>query len=202
MSASPEPQAASPDNNDVEKVATPTAGDEEVANEKEDVAGDDAGNEEEISDDESILSEVDEAQFENFDPENVEVDDRPQLAPDEENLKLIGRHKRKRAEGEEGRSRRKEGRRGKKRRDDEDGEAEGTGPSRRREKKKAAEPDTDEETLDPETRMYSCPMDLGPLNSYNSQWLTRSSPSSRSCHGRSYEETYQEKSAQARWHCM
>ena len=53
-----------------------------------------------LSDDESILSEVDEAQFENFDPENVDVEDRPQLAIDEDNLKLIGRHKRKREEGE------------------------------------------------------------------------------------------------------
>jgi len=51
-----------------------------------------------LSDDESILSEVDEAQFENFDPENVAIEDRPALAIDEENLKLIGRHKRKRPE--------------------------------------------------------------------------------------------------------
>jgi transcription factor SPN1 len=51
-----------------------------------------------LSDDESILSEVDEAQFENFDPENVAIEDRPALAIDEENLKLIGRHKRKRTE--------------------------------------------------------------------------------------------------------
>lgn len=163
MSASPEPQVASPGNHDVEKVAIPTVGDEEGAQEKEDVAGDDAENEAEISDDESILSEVDEAQFENFDPENVDVDDRPQLAPDEDNLKMIGRHKRKRTEGEESRPRRKEGRRGKKRHGD-DEEDEGAGPSRRREKKKAAEPDTDEETLDPETRMCSCGVDLGMWN--------------------------------------
>ncbi|KAJ5180702.1 hypothetical protein N7492_003912 [Penicillium capsulatum] len=152
MSASPGPQAATPDNNDIEKVATPTAGNDEGADDKEDVAGDDAGNEAEISDDESILSEVDEAQFENFNPEDVDVDDRPQLAPDEENLKLIGRHKRKRAEGEEGRSRRKEGRRGKKRRGADEDDADGAEPSRSRGKKKVAEPDTDEETLDPETR--------------------------------------------------
>lgn len=161
MSASPEPKVGSPaasaDHDETEKVATPVAGNDEGNEEPANVGGDDADNEPEISDDESILSEVDEAQFENFDPENVEVEDRPQLAIDEENLKLIGRHKRKRAEGEEGRSRRKEGRREKKRRggDEEDEGEGGAGPSRRREgkkKKKAAEPDTDEETMDPETR--------------------------------------------------
>ncbi|KAI5292182.1 Transcription factor iws1 [Ascosphaera acerosa] len=66
------------------------------------------------SDDESVLSDVDEEQFQDFDPANVEIDDRPQLAIDEENLKLIGRHKRARNEdGEyvEKKKRRKEGRR-------------------------------------------------------------------------------------------
>ncbi|CAI7650634.1 unnamed protein product [Penicillium manginii] len=155
MSASPEhalgSPAASPDRAE-ENVATPNAGDDNQ--EKAEASGDDDDDEGGISDDESILSEVDEAQFENFDPENVDVEDRPQLAIDEDNLKLIGRHKRKREEGES-RPRRKEGRREKKRRgqDDEDGDE---GSSRRKEKKKKekkpAEPDTDEETLDPETR--------------------------------------------------
>lgn len=84
------------------------------------------------SDDESVLSDVDENQFEDFDPANVEIDDRPQLAIDEENLKLIGRHKRSRnADGEwvekkkhregrrERRSRKKRGGQG----EDEDGSA-------------------------------------------------------------------------------
>lgn len=169
MSASPEPQAgsraASPEQDDAEKVVTPGAaqddeGEQENSGNQE---GDGLGglsddNDDAVpSDDESILSEVDEAQFDNFDPENVEVDDRPQLAIDEENLKLIGRHKRKRAEGEEGRSRKKEGRREKKRRghDDEDEDAPEGSSARRERKKKAASPDTDEETMDPETRMCS-----------------------------------------------
>lgn len=175
MSASPEPQArspaASPDRDVPEKVATPIVGDDDSEKPTDPVAdegpaeGAEAEPEEQpedddddakLSDDESILSEVDEAQFENFDPENVDVEDRPQLAIDEENLKLIGRHKRKRTEdGEEGRSRRKkEGRREKKgrgARDEEEGEE---GSSRRKDRKKRAEePDTDEETMDPETRM-------------------------------------------------
>jgi transcription factor SPN1 len=47
------------------------------------------------SDDESLLSEVDEAQFADFDPKAVEV------APDYDQLKSIKVSKRKRAEGEE-----------------------------------------------------------------------------------------------------
>ncbi|KAJ5450109.1 Transcription factor iws1 [Penicillium daleae] len=148
-----------------EKVATPIAGDDDEAEQPANAASevedndnaleeqDDDDNEGGISDDESILSEVDEAQFEDFNPENVDVEDRPQLAIDEENLKLIGRHKRKRADDGEGRLRRKEGRREKKSRrahDEDEGE---DGASRRRErKKKEASPSTDEETLDPETR--------------------------------------------------
>ncbi|KAJ5226246.1 hypothetical protein N7468_007471 [Penicillium chermesinum] len=178
MSASPEPQAgsrgASPEHDDTEKVATPGVaqddGEQENAQDHGENQGEYQGEDQgengagglsddnddaALSDDESILSEVDEAQFDNFDPDNVDVEDRPPLAIDEENLKLIGRHKRKRTEGEEGRSRKKEGRRGKKRRghddDDDEGGAEGSS-ARRERKKKAASPDTDEETLDPETR--------------------------------------------------
>ncbi|EYE92446.1 transcription factor SPN1 [Aspergillus ruber CBS 135680] len=137
--------------------------DEELA--KPAAAGDDDNDDEEEanadgSDDESILSEVDEAQFEDFDPENVDVEDRPQLAIDEENLKLVGRHKRKRTEedgdGERSSRRKKEGRREKKTRRmrelEEGGEDdEGEGKSRRREKKKR-DATPDEELLDPETR--------------------------------------------------
>lgn len=164
MSASPEREAgsavATPDR-EPEKVATPVAGDDEGDKAAEPTADDDvegqdeeAGGDDDISDDESILSEVDEAQFDNFDPENVDVEDRAPLDVDADNLKLIGRHKRKRAEGEEGRPRRKEGRREKKSRrarDDEDAE-EGSSSRPRQRKQKEKSPDTDEETLDPETR--------------------------------------------------
>ncbi|KAJ5127123.1 hypothetical protein N7448_007902 [Penicillium atrosanguineum] len=166
MSASPEHQvgsaAAHPEREEPEKVATPIAGDEEEGdkpaepNTGEDFEDQDekAGGGDDISDDESILSEVDEAQFDNFDPENVDVEERAPLDVDADNLKLIGRHKRKRAEGEEGRPRRKEGRREKKSRrarDEEDAE-EGSSSRPRQRKQKEKSPDTDEETLDPETR--------------------------------------------------
>ncbi|KAJ5361432.1 hypothetical protein N7541_002276 [Penicillium brevicompactum] len=174
MSASPDQKmgspAASPERNAHENVETAAATDDAVAedlveptaeadenaeNAEEEQAGgnDEDDDEDKISDDESILSEVDEAEFENFDPENVDLEDRPQLAIDEDNLKLIGRHKRKRTEDGESRPRRKEGRREKKsRRATDDGDE--AGPSRSRKEKKPREdkPDTDEETLDPETR--------------------------------------------------
>ncbi|PWY77412.1 hypothetical protein BO70DRAFT_363339 [Aspergillus heteromorphus CBS 117.55] len=108
------------------------------------------------SDDESILSEVDEAQFDDFDPENVDIEDRPQLAIDEDNLKLIGRHKRTRAEGDDDeRSKRKrEGRREKKSRRmrelEDGGGSDDEKASRRRKRKEASPPD--EELLDPATR--------------------------------------------------
>ncbi|KAE8337854.1 hypothetical protein BDV24DRAFT_94430 [Aspergillus arachidicola] len=98
MSASPE---IKPVEEDPVQAPTPGAGDDEAQGVEETTAADlDAADEKDNgSDDESILSEVDEAQFEDFDPENVDVEDRPQLAIDEDNLKLIGRHKeRKRRE--------------------------------------------------------------------------------------------------------
>lgn len=68
-----------------------------------------------MSDNDSILSDVDEAQFEDFDPANVVIDDRPAIAVDEDNVRLLGRHKRKRdTEGGDGdgiTKKRKEGRR-------------------------------------------------------------------------------------------
>lgn len=172
MSASPEPTATATtppieskqDAKEAVQPPTPGAGDEADANESDAKPAQDKGgdeNENDIdehdlvgSDDESILSEVDEAQFEDFDPENVDIEDRPQLDIDEENLKLIGRHKRKRTGDEEGSSRRKkEGRRKKGRRhaDDEEGGSDGDTGGRRRKPKKV-EVEEDDETLDPATR--------------------------------------------------
>ncbi|KAJ9310796.1 hypothetical protein DTO271D3_8931 [Paecilomyces variotii] len=166
MSATPEDRPGSPvaeENNHHEENGHEENGHEE--NGHEDAEATNIENEEQenenaaadlLSDDESVLSEVDEAQFEDFDPDNVAIEERPALAIDEENLKLIGRHKRKR-DGEDGeRPKRKEGRR-KKRRDDEEvggEEAEGKGRRRRdgdRRRRKEATPE-DEEHLDPATR--------------------------------------------------
>ncbi|KAL2813656.1 hypothetical protein BJX63DRAFT_209628 [Aspergillus granulosus] len=165
MSASPDLKASTPtaepgvDDVDQEQTLdetaqppTPDAGDEDNTGAAE--AADELNEHDLVgSDDESILSEVDEAQFEDFDPENVDIEDRPQLDIDEENLKLIGRHKRKRTGDEEGQSRRKkEGRRKKSRRQREEEEgSDGEGAARKRRSKKV-EVEEDDETLDPATR--------------------------------------------------
>lgn len=65
------------------------------------------------ADDESELEELEDEQFDNFNPEDVDiaVPDAP-VAVDESNVALLGVHKRKRAEGDEGgRKKKKEGRR-------------------------------------------------------------------------------------------
>ena len=67
-----------------------------------------------LSDNDSILSDVDEAQFEDFDPNQIAIEERPAIAVDEDNVKLLGRHKRKRdgeADGGAGRKKKKEGKR-------------------------------------------------------------------------------------------
>ena len=66
------------------------------------------------SDNESILSDVDEAQFEDFDPNQIAIEERPAIAVDEDNVKLLGRHKRKRdgeADEEGSKKKKKEGKR-------------------------------------------------------------------------------------------
>ncbi|ETN44641.1 uncharacterized protein HMPREF1541_10311 [Cyphellophora europaea CBS 101466] len=114
-------------------------------------------------DDESLLSEVDEAQFADFDPESVQV------APDFETLNKLGRvSKRQRPEGEEAPKKRKEGRREKIKRnkrgreDSEDGfsggeEIEGkrqrkSKPGGDGERKKPVRVEINEDDLPPEER--------------------------------------------------
>lgn len=66
-----------------------------------------------LSDNDSILSDVDEAQFEDFDPNQIAIEERP-IAVDEDTVKLLGRHKRKRdtdADGEVTKKKKKEGKR-------------------------------------------------------------------------------------------
>lgn len=64
------------------------------------------------SDADSELSEIDEAQFEDFDPTNIAIEERP-VAVDESNVNLLKASKRKRADGEDAgtKKKRKEGRR-------------------------------------------------------------------------------------------
>lgn len=127
--------------------------------------------------DSDILSDVDEAQFEDFDPANVAIDDRPAIAVDEDNVKLLGRHKRKRdgeGEVEGGKKKKKEGKRDKpkklrKKRDEDDNFSGGEELEGKRVRKKKAEggegvrkekvrprkaTPEDEEQLDPEEREW------------------------------------------------
>ncbi len=127
-----------------------------------------------LSDNESALSEVDEAQFEDFDPANIAIEDRPAIAVDESNVGLIGVHKRKRTEeGEAAKKKRKEARRDKpkksrkRREDDEEAfsggeEIEGKRVRKRKEGEKKertrvrrATPVEDDESLTPEERTFA-----------------------------------------------
>jgi transcription factor SPN1 len=163
--ASPSPDGHEPDNDIDDPVgaslAKPTA----------DVDDD-------LSDNDSILSDVDEAQFEDFDPANVTID-RPAIPVDEGNVKLLGRHKRKR-DGEQGdeeggkkkkkEAKRDRSRKSKKNNDDDDddfsggqevegkrirkkksGAEGGSGARREKARVRKATPE-DEELLDPEER--------------------------------------------------
>jgi transcription factor SPN1 len=86
--------------------------DVEVTGENE-VDKDDDDDDDDLSDNESLLSDVDEAQFQDFDPAAISLEDREQIAIDDDNVKLLGVHKRKRteAETEEARKKKKEKRR-------------------------------------------------------------------------------------------
>jgi transcription factor SPN1 len=86
-------------------IADPTA-DMEVTGTNE-VDKDDEDEDDDFDDNESLLSEVDEAQFEDFNPDAITIEDRPQVAIDDSNVKLLGVHKRKRTEAEIEESRRK-----------------------------------------------------------------------------------------------
>ena len=59
------------------------------------------------SDLESALSDVDERQFEDFDPTAIAIEDRPAIAVDETTVGHLGKHKRKRTEGEDEERRKK-----------------------------------------------------------------------------------------------
>ncbi|PNS19990.1 hypothetical protein CAC42_7957 [Sphaceloma murrayae] len=113
-------------------------------------------------DDSDILSDVDEAQFEDFDANAIAIDERRVV--DASDVAMLGKHKRKRDEGEEGgKKKRKEGRREKpkkKRRDSDEGFQYGEpveGSRRRkggdgeRKKRRTPSPDNDE-LLTPEER--------------------------------------------------
>lgn len=128
-------------------------------------AEDKGDNDDGLSDAESVLSDVDEAQFEDFDPNAIAIEDRPAIQVDESNVGLIGVHKRKRADGDgdgSGKKKKREGRRDKpkksRKRRGEDGDevsgAEGITTERRaRRSTKKAEPlEEDWDSLTPDER--------------------------------------------------
>src|ERR1700760_1150495 len=86
---------------------------------------------------ESLLSEVDEAQFEDFDPSAVALADHSAIPIDESNVRLLGVHKRKRGEGETEEARRKKRREGKREK-----------PKRSRKRRDGSEPFSGGEELD------------------------------------------------------
>jgi hypothetical protein len=120
-----------------------------------------------LSDNESVLSELDDDQFDTFDASNIAIEERPAQVIDDTNVNLIGVHKRKRTEGEGDQPKKKKKRpektRRKKNKDDEDdGADQGTAASARgkrgkksREGKARASPEAEpEENLTPEERAY------------------------------------------------
>ena len=118
--------------------------------------------------DESDLSDVDEAQLEDFDYVNIVLDARPAVAVDESNVALLGVHKRKRGDGaadDEGATKKqREGRRtkpknGRKRKDDDDDDDLSAGeemPDKRKRKSRSEKkerkkiPEANDEDLSPE----------------------------------------------------
>jgi len=66
-----------------------------------------ADGDDDLSEAESVLSDVDEAQFEDFDPNQITIEERPAIAVDEDNVRLLGRHRRRRQEEEKGGEKRK-----------------------------------------------------------------------------------------------
>lgn len=67
----------------------------------QEVIGENEVDKDDTSDLESELSEVDERQFEDFDPTAIAIEDRPAIAVDETTIGQLGKHKRKRADGDD-----------------------------------------------------------------------------------------------------
>ncbi|KAF2640494.1 hypothetical protein P280DRAFT_451237 [Massarina eburnea CBS 473.64] len=138
--------------------------DMEVTEEKEEMPDADDIQEGGLSDNESVLSELDDDQFDTFDPNNIAIEERPAQFIDDTNVNLIGVHKRKRAEGEGDQPKKKkkkqEKSRRKKNKDDEVSAGDEAAPSARgkrtkkaRETKARASPEVEpEENLTPEER--------------------------------------------------
>jgi transcription factor SPN1 len=125
-------------------------------------------------DDDSDLSEVDEAQFQDFNVNEIAIDEDEDQVPttiDEDTVKLIGRHKRKRGEGAGGREsdedagdgeyggerrrRKKDGKKSRRRRTPAEGEDDGTDQQagKRRKKKDTTGDDGETQTVPRQRRI-------------------------------------------------
>jgi transcription factor SPN1 len=177
--SSPQPEAGNdpedplrPEIDEENSTANPTIAapyqDMEVTEDKEEMPDDDDIQEAGLSDNESVLSDaldddqLDE-QFGEFDASNIAIEERPAQAIDEDTVKQIGVHKRKRTAGEGDEPKKKKKRadkpRRKKNRDGEDNEGadDGTRKSKRSKKPgrvREASPDDNDENLTPEERKY------------------------------------------------
>lgn len=160
-------------------------------------------------DNDSELEELDEKEFEDFDPSALNIPDKP-IAVDADNVGLLGVHKRKRTEEEERerKKKKKEGRREKTRKvrrvragaDDDDmfeGGEEIDGKRARKSKlgadgrhirrdRRAKTPEINEEELSPEERKWHSIMLF--LMPYDADSHFRPSPGSRPQNGRSSED--------------
>lgn len=135
--------------------------DMEVTEDHEGVPNDD-DNESVLSD--ALSDEQLDEQFGEFDASNIAIEERPAQAIDEDNVKQIGVHKRKRNLGEGDEPKKKKKRadkpRRKKNKDGDDGEGGGEGDRRSKRSKKAgrvrgASPDEEaDENLTPEERTF------------------------------------------------
>lgn len=175
-------------------------------------AGNDDEEPEPNNDADSDLDELDESQFDNFDPESAQVNvpDQP-VAVDDSNVAQLGVHKRKRVEGEDGerKKKKKEGRREKAKKvraggDDEDNfeggpEIEGSrrkkGGAATKRAPRARSPEN-EDNLSPEERKYAAKEEM------KFRKLTpriRAPPRARAQNGRCTSQQ-QALSSQGRWH--
>ena len=158
------PEVDEEDNTRTPPIAEPTM-DMEIADDDAAPVQNSGDKDNDDDEDSDALSEVDEAQFEDFDPNAIAIDERPRVV-DASDVAMLGKHKRKREEGADGevKKKRKEGRREKpkKSKRQADGEegfqggAEMDGKRRRKEKtvRKQRSPSVEnDEHLTPEERM-------------------------------------------------
>jgi transcription factor SPN1 len=92
------PEMSEPEIEEEDRISRPRITDPHADQE---FTGENEVDKDDMSDLESELSEVDERQFEDFDPTAIAIEDRPAIAVDETTIGQLGKHKRKRADGDD-----------------------------------------------------------------------------------------------------